>query len=56
MTPNACATMGSFISATAVRRETARPMAACLSETARRFSPNVHAIASNASTPNADCS
>ncbi len=56
MTPNPRATKGSFINATAVRIVTKSPTAACLSETARRFSPNAHAIASNANTPNADCS
>jgi hypothetical protein len=29
-------------------------MAACLGETARRFSPNAHVIASSAKIPNAD--
>ena len=56
MAPNACATNGSFVSTTAVRKVTARPIAACLGDTARRFSLSAHAIASNANTPNADCS
>src|SRR3984893_9514667 len=56
MAPKACATNGSFVSATAVRKVTASPMAACLSETARRSSLNAHAMPSNANTPNADCS
>jgi hypothetical protein len=30
-------------------------MTACLAETAKRFSPQAQAIASNANTPNADC-
>ena len=34
----------------------ARADVACLGETARRFSPKPHAIASNAKIPNADCS
>src|SRR5882757_7105830 len=55
MTPKACATKGSFMSATAATKVTARPIAACLSETAPRFSPNPHASASRARTPNADC-
>ena len=42
--------------ATAVTSVAARPTAACLSETARRFSPKAHAIASNAKMPSADCS
>ena len=40
----------------AVVSVTARPIAACRSDTARRFSPHAHAIASKATTPNADCS
>jgi hypothetical protein len=56
MTPKARATSGTLISTTAVRSVKANPIAACRSETARRFSPRPHAIASNANTPNADCS
>ena len=56
MTEKACATNGSFISASAVRRVTARPIAACFSDTARRFSLKAHAMPSSATTPNADCS
>ena len=43
-------------STSAVRMVTARPTAPCRSDTARRFSPSAQAIASSASTPNADCS
>jgi len=56
MAEKACATRGSFINASAVRKVTARPIAACRSDTARRFSLIAHATASNANTPNADCS
>ena len=38
MTPKACATTGSLIRAIAVSRVTKSPIAACRSETARRFS------------------
>src|SRR5204863_949212 len=55
MAPKACATTGSLSSTTAVTSVAARPMAACRSDTARRFSPHAQAIASNATTPNADC-
>ena len=56
MAPKALATSGSLISTSAVTRVTASPIAVCRNDTARRFSPSAHAIASNASTPNADCS
>src|SRR5262245_10617473 len=55
MTPKARATTGSLSSTMAVASVTARPIAACRSDTARRFSPHAHAIASNATTPSADC-
>ena len=56
MAPNAFATGGSLSSTSAVTTVTASPTAICRNETARRFSLSAHAIASNASTPNADCS
>src|SRR6266702_2493188 len=55
MAPNAFATKGTLISTSAVRSVATRPMAACRIETTRRFSPKAQAIASNATTPNADC-
>src|SRR5688500_12651636 len=56
MAPNAFATGGSLSSTNAVTTVAASPTAICRNETARRFSLSAHAIASNASTPNADCS
>src|SRR3984893_8557662 len=55
MTPKACATNGSLIRTMAVANVTTRPIAACRSETAPRFSPKPQAIASNAKIPSADC-
>src|SRR5882757_3621074 len=56
MAPKALATTGSLISTSAVATVATSPIAACRIETARRFSPSAQAIASSASTPNADCS
>src|SRR3954454_19383407 len=55
MAPNAFATGGSLSSTSAVMTVAASPTAICRNDTARRFSPSAQAIASNASTPNADC-
>ena len=54
--PNTCATPGNLISAAAVAKVTASPMAVWRNETARRFSPKAQASASSATMPNADCS
>ena len=56
MAPKACATIGTFSSTIAVTKVTTRPISACRSETARRFSASAKAISSNAKTPSVDCS
>src|ERR1700753_3698941 len=55
MAANARVTRGAWISTIAVTTVATSPIAACRNDTARRFSPNAHASASNANTPNADC-
>src|SRR5579872_5888253 len=55
MTKNPAVTWGSLRNSAAVAKVTARPIAACRMETARRFSLRIQAIASKAAMPNADC-
>src|SRR6516225_7113 len=54
-TEKAETTRGTLMSRTAVANVAARPIAACLSDTAHRFSSKAQAIARRAKMPRADC-